>query len=483
MHKLKQCVKKFYPLLTIIYFLSFWAILRANYYYRDDLTRASGGMKGWDHFSRYVSVWLSNVIHGDTYLADAAPLPQILAILIMALCGCFMIYLLNSNENKLSYFSLVGAVPLALTPYYLECMSYRYDAPYMAISILASIAPFLFYKGSKKGLTAFVVASIIGILIMCMSYQASSGIFPMLTVALVFKMWTEGDEAKKILRFIGAAALAYIVALCIYKFLILTPVYSYVTTYQAPVSNIVPKTIYNMKTYFSVIIRDFKPIWLILTGLIVLAYIELGARNSKRNKALSALVALLAALVMLLLSFGVYAVLDESFFNPRAMYGFGVYLAIIATCVCTAEKAYPEKAVCTALSWLFIVFAFVYGNCIRVQAEYTDFRIQLIISDLNELEEFNNDNLKMIKFKGDIGYSPIIENIPRDNYTMLDSLLPKPLGDEDVLSSVGFYYFYNIPNIVRYDYTTMLDENMPVLKDTVYHTIRGNGTDFVIELK
>ena len=475
--------KKTFLWLCIIYAVSFSAILRANFYYLDDLGRASGGYKGWAHFSRYISVWVSTLIHGGNYLADAAPLPQILAILMMALCGCLLIHLLGKN-SKFSWIALVGAVPLALTPYYLECMSYRYDAPYMAISILFSILPFMFYRDGKKGLSVFVAASLVGMLVMCMSYQASSGVFPMLTVALAFKMWQRGDNGKKILRFIVAAVVAYAIALLVYKLLILTPVYSYVTTYQAPLSSLIPKTVENLKTYFSVIIRDFKPVWLILTGLIVVAYIELSARTSNRNKALSALLALLAAVLMLLMSFGVYAVLEVSYFNPRAMYGFGVFIAILTISICTCvERAHIEKSICFALSWLFVVFAFIYGNCLKVQAEYTDFRIQLIVSDLNDLDEFNNDELKVIKFKGNIGLSQVIENIPRSNYTMLDNLIPKPFGEDDILSTTGFYYFYNIPNIVRYDYATVLDDDMPLLKDTVYHTIRGDGVCFVIELK
>ena len=476
-------IKKPFFWLCGINLIGISAILRANYYYIDDLGRASSGLKGWDHFSRWISVWLSSVIHTDHYLADVAPLPQLLAVVLLAIAGAVTIYLIGGAEIS-PFWGIVAVVPLSLSPFYLECLSYRYDAPYIALSVLVSVVPPLLFGGSRRSHIIYLTGTVICMLIMCMTYQASSGIFPMLVAVLLFKRWNDGEKIKSLLSFIGISILGYLIGLGIFKYLILKQVFSYVTTYQAPVLSL-PSVLYeNLRTYFSVIIRDFKPLWLILIAALFLFFIIQFMLNSKRNK-LSALVAgLLLIAILLPLSFGVYSILEKSFFAPRALYGFGAFLAFIAL-LSVSGRAFPlSRFAALALSWVFFVFAFVYGNCLYVQAQYTDFRVQMVINDLNSLEEYNNENLKIVKFSGDIGYSPLIEGIPQRNYTMLSSLLKEPFGDATDLSTTGFYYYYKLPDIVRYDLTTKLDTaKLPILKDTVYHTIRGNGTDFLIELK
>ena len=477
----KDYIKSFLGLI-LIYSISISALIRANYYYIDDLSRASSGMKGWDHFSRYISVWLSQIIHADSYLTDISPLPQLIAIVFLALAATILLHMLK--QEKITFWMIIAAVPLALTPYYLECLSYKFDAPYIALSVLVSIAPVLIWGDTTKSRIIYAISVVAGALIMCMTYQASSGIFPMLVAAVAFKRWNAGEKTKQVLILIAISAAAYVVGVGIFKYFILKPVFSYVTTYQAPVSSLPAVTFSNLKTYFTVIFRDFKPAWLILSGAIALDFIIASTLNSNKNKVLAFVISLLTAAVMLLMSFGAYALLEKSFYNPRAMYGIGVCIAMLGISATAQKHSWISRISAVALAWMFIVFAFTYGNCLNVQAKYTDFRVNQIIADLNDLEEFNNDNMKTVKFSGSIGLSPIINNISRSDYTMLDSLIPTPFGDQTDLSTTGFYYYYNIPNIVRYDLFTQLDaDKLPVLKDTMYHTIRGDGTQFLIELK
>lgn len=39
---------------------------------------------------------------------------------------------------------IAAVVPLGLSPWFLECFSYKFDSPYMALSVLASVIPFIF---------------------------------------------------------------------------------------------------------------------------------------------------------------------------------------------------------------------------------------------------------------------------------------------------------------------------------------------------
>ena len=123
------------------------AILRANFYYMDDSPRAALGYKQWDYFSRYLSTALATLVHGGDYLTDAAPLPQILAMLIMAVSGILMGYIVYGRTTFSGWEQAVLSI-LGLNPYFLGCVSFRFDAPYMALSVLAAVVPLL-YRNRK----------------------------------------------------------------------------------------------------------------------------------------------------------------------------------------------------------------------------------------------------------------------------------------------------------------------------------------------
>ena len=134
--------------LSLLLLLSISSILRADFKYVDDIGRTVNGYRGWSNFSRYLSSFFSIFLHGDTYLTDISPLPQVLAIFVMGISSILLLHLF-SNGKKITFWNILAVIPLTINPYFLECLSYKYDAPYMAISVLSSIVPFLFYKKNK----------------------------------------------------------------------------------------------------------------------------------------------------------------------------------------------------------------------------------------------------------------------------------------------------------------------------------------------
>ena len=86
-------------ILVTLYTVSISAILRANFSYKDDMDRILRGRKGWDNFGRYLTQLLSNFIHGDRYLMDISPLPQLLAVLLVALSGIITVYIITEKKK------------------------------------------------------------------------------------------------------------------------------------------------------------------------------------------------------------------------------------------------------------------------------------------------------------------------------------------------------------------------------------------------
>ena len=214
-------LKKAFLIFFIIYLLSLFSIIRANFNYIDDLGRVMYGYSGWTDFSRYTSTILSYFLHADTYLTDISPLPQIIAVLLLS-CASVIILYIFSNNKKIILWNIVAIVPIGLCPYFLECLSYKYDSPYMALSILASVFPLLFINKNKW---LFSVITIICSIIMCTTYQAASGIFPILVIFYSFYIWYRNEKNNKdILIDLSISAVSFIIGMIIFKVFLMRPV-------------------------------------------------------------------------------------------------------------------------------------------------------------------------------------------------------------------------------------------------------------------
>ena len=482
LNKLKNKVSKYgfiiKPVIyiSIIFAIAISAIIRANFNYKDDLRRVAIGYMGWSNYSRYLSSFLSFFMHTDLYLTDISPLPQLIAVCMMALAGVIILYVYKESKS-FSIMDIIAIIPLGLSPFFLECFSYKYDAPYMALSVLISVFPLLFRKKNNWIYSSMIIIST---LIMCMTYQASSGIFLMLVLLIGLKKWNECENIKETLKFLAISFGSYLGGLLIFKLFMMKPADTYVSNKIIPIAELIPKSVENFKEYFSLILSWFKKEWIILVVLIGIFFVYVYTRDSKRKKYFAFPISIIGLILMLLLSFGMYPFLTKPLFAPRSMYGFGVFIALIGVAISTSKKAYIGKLSVIILSWIFFVFSFTYGNALEVQKQYTDFRVNLVIDDLNDLEVMTTNKIKGIQITGSIGISPILRNMPQD-YQMLNNLVPVQFkGNWDW----GEYYFYNyfdLKNIKKsYNLKTY---DLPILKDTMYHTIKGNDKYILIELK
>lgn len=471
-------------ILAAVYTIAISALLRANYSYRDDLRRAVCGRKGWDNYGRYISNFLSSVIHADSYLTDVSPLPQLIAVLFMAISGIIIWYSV-SEKQKFSIWDLVALIPLGLSPYFLACISFKYDSPYMALSILASVAPILYLKRAPIKYIAVVT---IGTLVMCMTYQASSGIFPMLTILICIKRWNKREEVKEILKFALSSAIGYFIGLLIFKlFLMPPPKTQYVSSTLPPIRELIPETMKHLIKYFIQIKDDFKSEWLVLIFLMMIAFIYVMVRDSERNKFVAVCLSVIALLGMLLFSFGMYPVLSKPLFNPRAMYGFGVFITLVGIVLSTSNKIYSGKLVCILLSWCFFVFSFTYGNALKIQESYSEFRMEALLDDLKDIDFIilkNKNQPVRIQFEGNIGYAPAVQHMSKEA-EVLKQLMPAKSSWTNGIYKFFHYYkvknvIWNLPSVSDLDLTTY---NLPVLKDNMFHTIRGKDQFILIEMK
>ena len=117
----------------------------------------------------------------------------------------------------------------------------------------------------------------------------------------------------------------------------------------------------------------------------------------------------------------------------------------------------------------------------RLQNRYSEFRIEAVINDLNDLEVFNTDK-KTVQLIGSIGQLPIIANMPQ-SYDILKHLVPSMFGGGWYWSEYYFYYYFSLKNVVWDRSIDVCSYDLEVLKDTMYHTIKGADEYILVEIK
>ena len=465
-----------------VYFLGILTIIRANFFYHDDISHALNGYIDWHTWSRYVTVLSAIFIYGDINLTDISPVPQLLAILFLSCSSVLLVFILG--KGKITTVRLLASIPLGLSPFFLQCLSYKFDAYYMALSMLVSIVPFLFITRRK----AFLFISIVSLLVMCMTYQVSSGIYPVIVIILCFQDWNSRKKTdKEILSFLGMAAVAYCFSILIFRFFIMKSFESdgfYTSTKIHSITHFIPNVLDNIKEYTMTVNQDLGIIWKIGIVFITVFFIIKSVCLSSRKKILSFIISILVIGLSFILSYGLYLLLAKPLYAPRHLFGFGVFLAILCVFIVSDYKK-SATIVVLALNWCFFVFAFSYGNALADQARYAEFRIGILLNDLSVLFPEQNKEDMLLQFQNSIDYTPTIMNISK-HYPIIEELVPKRFGNSG--SYFDFSYFLDNFNYnrMKLDLMPLIDYNtmdLPVVLDSYYHTIKSDGEYILVELK
>jgi hypothetical protein len=454
-------------IMFFVYCLAYLTIFRANYSYADDLARAATGYRRWIGWSRYIAECLSILIHADYILTDISPLPQLIAVLILAVSSVLLVYILH--DKKISCLALIASLPIGLSPYFLENISYKFDAPYFALSIAASILPFLFVQI----IPVFVFTSIVCLLIMCTTYQASSGIYIMLTLFFCFKEWNAKQKTnKEIFGFAGIAALSYGLTLLLFRFTLMVSNSGYgISTSVLKPQDMAAGILNNAGRYLMNINADFNVTWKVLLLFIIILFIIQNSMRSNRKWFGASIVSTAVLILGFIFSYGVFMVLENPAFYPRAIFGFGIFIALVS--ISTASFKAKTAAFCIILlNWCLFVFSFSYGNALADQKRYEEFRAELVMQDLNELFPDRSREL-LIRRANSIGHGPITENIGKNN-PVIRKLVPSFWGGGDYLAN-----YFNWETLKGTD--DPFNNELPVILTNHYHTIRSDGKYVMVE--
>ena len=477
------------PFLVIlaIYLVGVSAIILAGVHYADDVARTNYGYAEWAGFSRYISTIVSHGLHGDWYLTNIAPFPQLLAVVLFAVASVFFVIVVAGKEclrQKWTkwIWAMVAVVPLVLSPYMLECLSYQYDAPYMALSVLFVIAPLLLWR---KNRWAFGGAIMAGILIVCMTYQAAIGIFPMLVLFMAMREWSKKEmKNKEIIKFFLFSMVIFVLTMVIFQKFMMRPREAYASNSLPGIGEFLPSLVDHLMQYFELIVGDLRLFWKILIIVISMMFIGIFAARSKRNKIVAGVVGAVGVISMAVATLVIYAALDRPLYAPRAMYAIGAFIAVISVYVAYGEYSnIATKIPVVVLGYCFVTFALTYGNALKEQNEFRNSRIDMVANDLNHLPEMMTEGVKTIQIDGEIGLSPVIRHMPIEDYRVLYRLMMPSFSDNVPWMEYKLTQGRWFDNIYYDPGTDLKEANLPLLKDTVLYEIYGNDEAILVKFK
>lgn len=466
-------------LITGISMLALSVLLRTGMTYRDDLLRAVDGYRNWYLGNRYINDILSAMLHAGRKISDISPLPQILAVFIASIAA-YLTILVFADGKRIGWLQITAVLPRVLFPYFLVCLSYKFDAPYMALSVLAGTVPLLYVQNRAR---SYLLASFLGTLVTCMTYQASLGIYPVLVLFLIFGYWMKGKwKAGTCFRILGISIVSYLGALVIYRVLLVRYAIPYAQGKVFPLRTLPVGVLANYRVIYRAFRADLNRVWKLLFLVLVISYFISVVVNTKRNRLVSALMCLFCIITSSFLVVGPLIAFEGQNFIARYSYGIGTPFLAMAVCLSFTQKFPIGKIAFVGISWCFVVYSLTYGNAVSEQMHYVDERCLLIMEDMNNLPEIKNSRHMEYLFTGTCGYSPSIKKLVRRTPMLKRMMLPEVGKDY-----FGGYYFatHYMDGAAQFNPYILVDQltDRRVVKDTRFHTIEQEGSVYVVHVK
>ncbi|MDR1490623.1 MAG: glucosyltransferase domain-containing protein [Desulfovibrio sp.] len=423
--------------LFFFYCLGMLSILRADRLYLDDMGRALYAYADWAPAGRPMAELLSWIFFLGVGTVDASPVTQILAAAELALAALLLCRALGFGFSP---FVLAACIPIGLSPYGLENLSYKFDAPFMALSQLLCVLPFLcLRRGGRAGGKGFFPISVLCLFSSASIYQAGMNLYPAVALFICLRAFIAGAGgkgfARLILRFalpFSLAALGY--ALQVSCWLTGEQYGDYVARHCAIPSfwRLPGKMFANTGDYLSLLYGDWGENSLgALLLLLFFCFCAVFLRRAARGRGCSAISGgrstarglmgrcsvILALIFCFLLSpLGVQAPLEFPVWSPRTFCAFGTVLALMLLSLHPGRKSGNCAKISAGflagfVSLQLLLFASLYGNMLSVQNDWEDLQLARLAPVIWAFKE--EKGLDRVIFTNSAGYSPLMSGIGR----------------------------------------------------------------------
>ena len=396
---------------SVLYILS---LLRADAYYVDDWYRAMTGTASWELLGRPLMTAATVAVEDGMPLLDASPWIQIASVLVLSYC---LVLWGKRYLPEAAWWQLAGVLSFAyLNLFFLENLSYKYDALGMALALGVPFAIFALPEGiSLRRLAAISIAGVVAQLSL---YQAAIGAYLGLMV-LEWLIYTgDGRSLRDMGRRLAGRFGCLLAGAILYKVLVAGLLIPKAGTYSAghtalanPLTAEGLAAIGNNLLQFGELLQDYGVTlgWLgallVLTLLISmgvqLGIIWQGRQEGRAGKLLLSAIVVLAPFLLVFASIASLALLARPIFAPRTLLSFSIFTLYIGVMVYYLAKVRPVAYGVTALAMAAALsLSSGYGNLLACQ-QRLDYVIEgHVLRDIYELEAARGRKFAQITYTG-----------------------------------------------------------------------------------
>lgn len=414
--------KKFY-LIFFLAMLSTFQIWSSNIYYMDDMFRHILLYAGWSGDGRPFADMYYKALSFNKNLIDIHPMGLISSLAIFSLT---MSLYAERNMIRSSITYSLSCILLIINPFFVSNLWFRFDGPFMLLSVAVAIIPFCInfnVKFINHITTIFILILSLGL------YQSSINIFIAFS-AIELLRTSINDTCKNGIIIFSTRAIQAVIALLAYKAMVtyFYPMHEYAKLYSQMSDlnlNGMMNVWSNIKNSLSEIKSSFSGLWIVfLPTLLISASLSYFSFSKKTISSIALI--LLATSCALFSSFGLAVISKNMVTYPRVFIGFGASLFFFMIFIITSNiKEWLKLFIISPV--ILVVFIFSFASNSAILGEYND-KNNIAKSLVNDMQSRRGTNNRCVTFSNQASISPVAElNIKAFPY--IYKILPKTFGN------------------------------------------------------
>jgi len=456
--------------------------------YFDDFGRSIKGSYEWTGDGRPFAEFIYRMLSFDSaHSTLTSPLGTLLCIPII---GFSSLLICRIFSNQKVWAGGLAAIFMFGQPYYIENLSYSYDAPLMCLAVFLAIAA-AYTLVIKSSLYAFLLAIILSLGSISMYQPANTALWILVLFSILLPvplLQSHGPlpRAPNLLllprehlgirmKLFFQLLLCQLISFLVYKFVVLPNVTlePYTKNYSAiaAFNNWPQALLSNSYSYLRLIYDQWAHssfgqlflVFLVVAGLssALSSCISVQAHDVRPKWNLQLLLYLTALLISLFLvfafSYGVGLILARPVFPPRTFIGVGAFMVSSALCATRGillpggleNNRHPIMKyffdfmllmIVSASAWACIFTSFAYANAYSSQESLNRYYVESIVQQVRH-EGYGFNQLDEISIQGSSPYSPVVLNTFRTLPYLKSMIRPIRPISVDWLGHVRFKHY------------------------------------------
>lgn len=387
------CVRRFaasFRILLILGLAYALPIMLVDRFYLDDLGRSLYGYTDWSAGGRPLADVLFALVSFGTPVADISPLPQLLAVVLLAAGAATLASMLFDRLPGLS--ECIVVFPIIGSPFFLENLAYKFDALTMSAAVLIAVLATLPLRNKVANL---VVGSLL-IVSAHSLYHPAVNLFIAITIVVWIAATRASDAHGTNFGYVLGNTSKFVLGSLIYMGLVAPATIN--SEYGSSNSATIPISTEGFATFQNNVSVAFRfiteyvasiPAWLSLLLLIATAGFTLCRLRwcfaAPTMPAVASRIGLLAAaLIVLALSpFGILLVLERPVLFPRTFVGFAGLMVFVLFALHSIAHRAPQLRLLLLVPLAFMfVCAFTFASAMRAQERFDRVFVGNLLHDL-----------------------------------------------------------------------------------------------------